>query len=109
MVTGGGLPADLLDLPLLRDPVPLLVLLLVGLGLVIRVARLRGPVRAGEGVEGPERQVGAGNLRQLAGLLEGVGPEPEVGEPVLELLDRLLPVNLERNDRLRADQVLAGG
>ena len=85
VVARGRLPPDLLDLPRLRDPVPLVVLLLVGLRLVVVVTRQRGPMGVRLCVEGPEREVGAVDLRQFAGLLQGVWPEPEPAEPETDL------------------------
>ena len=107
VVAGGRIPAHLAHLPRFGDA-PAVLGRRVALGLVIVVAGLRRPARFGVGVERPEGEVDALNLRP-AGFLDHVARAEEAfAEPFLVVLIGLIARELERDDRLGLDEVGVG-
>lgn len=81
----------------------------VGLGDVVVVAGLGGPLRGDLGVEGPEGHVDALHLLDAGLLLQVVRAEPQAVEPLAELGGRRLAVHLEGHQRLGREDLVGRG
>jgi len=105
-LAGHRRPARLAHLARLRLGLPLGVGLGVRLGLPVVVAALAGVVGVGHRVERPEGDVEAVEPPEVGQFAEGVGREPQAGDPVRESIDRRALVHLERQHALRLDHRL---
>ena len=96
-----GLPAHVLHLARAR-----LAVLGVGLGRVVVVARLRGPLRVGLRVERPVRQVDALHGVGERAPLERVGREPQLAVPLPDAVARRRLADHERQHALGTERGL---